>query len=544
MINTTDSRQANQNNSLENTYISTVNDTQRYTSMLINSRNASAQTREVLRKIDKLLNNNEKTSFIVNGIDETFNTHEYAKDLKRAISESAIAPAIMFENKIDIAADKIERFDPSTIPVETLAQLLKVQKKSKDLFKSAFKDILPSVIREAGNSTIAYNRLVATINWINKYYNNTGSENTQFVFYGKPNKNEMTFINILIHAGMPVIVLNPTDEFININTDEVIVIDLEDSGNLEDLDNYHTSTTATVAYKASKKIEKDLFSGSTVGLYKPGIITKATTKKLECIYEEIINFWNKDMYLRPGFKQSGNEVELPVIFGLVKGVPEDFSDNDYLRQINQFAFDDTKIYYNGDFALDSLKEGKAYIVSTTKDIDSISSMSTEDVVNTKLSFLDRKVRDRFIKAATEISKDDRFKKMMNCSERELVKALNVMIVTLSRETVNLIQGYDLVSANPNIIVICTDSSTIQSVSALYLALMHKLNFDILVFVPTCYSSIDDCIPEDYFTEYTLGKPRLTLNEAAARYKVTLRANRDEALKASKPKKGLFGWFKK
>ena len=508
-------------------------------SLIISNGESNAETRKAIKALDKLISDGVGTSLIVNGIDSSFNTHEYAERIRRANKESVR----FVENSMPIHSNH-KRFRVIGTPICLILDQVGIKKAVRDAIVNPLSNIITQITIDTNNcESIVYNRVTLLLEWINEFYPDKKSLKDTIVMYGKPNKNEILFFKLLANAGLNFIILNPTA--IKIEIDNIKSITLREYDEIKDLNKLQYSTVETAAYKAEKAIDKELFEGDNLGLYKPGKINKCIPRKFACAYDEIQVWWNKDMYIRPGFKQVANTVELPIIFALIKGVPDDLKNGDFIKTINRFTYADTLIYTNGEFTNDRItdyfKIPNEQLLEEIKDIKNNSSI--EDIVNKKYKIYDQQLRNRLIDASNAILNDKELITKMNEDQKQIRLGLEILLVSLESNIIDMIQGFDFVGKNPNIVVVSYDDRIVDQTSSLWLALMHNLGFDILVFVPNGYSSIDEYIPDKYYTQYNLGKPRRDFTKSDINT-IKLFNNEQEAIKASKLKKRFFNFFKK
>lgn len=173
--------------------------------------------------------------------------------------------------------------------------------------------------------------IVDIIKWIWNHVNkwveqNDFIEETPKVFwYGDASESEMYFLYYLMLVGCDVLIFHPegTDIFSKIDAEQKVstVLSYPSTTTLIPFPKTRPIRKATIAYKASKEIEKVLHSDESL-LYKPwqlrSYIPYAIT--LKTTYDELFLIIKEKALIRPNFEVVNQTVQIPNLFAKVLGV--------------------------------------------------------------------------------------------------------------------------------------------------------------------------------------------------------------------------------
>ena len=437
--------------------------------------------------------------------------------------------------------------------INTMSNFIKI--KDKDLekkLKDAFIEVMTK-LKDNTNGNILYNKATSVVCWINRYIKEIQSE---IVFYGKPKGNEIIFFDIIMCANITTCVIISSDKseaYKGYTTGQSLELE-KDRENIP-LSMISTSTVQTAAYNASKRLDDTLYSGDAIGLYREGQIKTCSIKHLACTYEEIPLWWNQSMYIRPGFEQNKNSVVIPTIFAVIKGVKDAHENSrQYLAEIQRFACGKTKTYIGNGFGLYLTQCESGPLVHNNADIRNTKFSEQTPLIikgklqvtgvkalkNYKYGFLDTYKQELILSKIQEIVDyivDTKMSVNIGLKESELLDLVLTMCLNLDTDVIRLIQWFNYTEYNPNIIVLSQDENIFHYMDSLYLMFLSKLGFDILVFVPTQYNTIETIVPSTEYEEYIIGRPAYELD--IQNIKVT---DDEKFVQKSVEKKGFFSRF--
>ena len=392
-------------------------------------------------------------------------------------------------------------------------------KEIESLVKSELEVELKKYKASGDTSSIIYNKGTLLICWLNRYLK---YRDTTIVYYGNIKDNESVLLNILSKvSSVNIIVISGNKQGNCYKFAEGLGINivLEDSCENKPINLVSSDTSTTLAYNASKIADRTLYGENTIGLYKEGQIVDCTTKHLACTFDETVLWWNKEMFVRPGYKQGKNSVEIPVQLAVIRGV--NGTEQEYLKTIQRYCCGKTTIYkgnafyskYNAskrdgmqihnctDINGTMFSEQKPYIVGGKLQTKLIKSAR-----NFKYSFLDNNKQDFILSKIQEIIDDRMLNKPHEYKNDNLFynTLLNITL-NLDLEMIRTIQWFNYTDYNPNIVVISTDENTLTFEDTVYLRFLNKLGFDILIFVPTQYSSLEKFLNDTEYEVYDIGR---------------------------------------
>lgn len=351
---------------------------------------------------------------------------------------------------------------------------------------------------------ILYNKLVYIICSINTIYS-TGKPDC-IVFYGEANKNDVLMLEILSMIDDVSVVVACSDKNKTVRINGLSLLDLDISNELFPIPFVDKRDgAATMAAQAERRVQQTLFSGDTLGMYKPGQFRTCTTINFSTTYDEIKLWWNKELYLRPGFEARGNLAVIPTIFRVIKGCIGD--SNTYLSEIQKYCCGKTllckykseldmlyeagshcNIHRGTDINCTRFEDQKPFFENGKLNKDRIKSGR-----NYSYNFLDINKQDMLLDKIEDILVNDKINKKLFRSEQEFIDTVLNIGLNLHMSILQNIQWFEFYTYNPNLVLILKDQNMPDVNNMILLALLQNLGFDILIFVPTSYSSIEGLV---------------------------------------------------
>lgn len=484
---------------------------------------------------------NKLIQLIINGTENFGDTKNfYAKLYNKCVNSSDWR---LYIDKFDkptnneISAIPRLRIDRADYIITTLLQFVKVNGRyDVNSLKDAIKQEFSLGENKGLNGTILYNRLVYIICSIN---NILKQDLKGIVFYGAPDRNDAITLSILSTiSDMCIIVLN-SDKSKIFEIDGVNKLELKNSTPYFDIPTVDSRDNAsTMAAKAQNIVDKTLFSGDTLGMYKPGQFRTAITKRFSTTYDEIELWWNKDLYLRPSFEARGDTAIIPTMFKVIRGVncdSREYVDNInkliagqqtcifkskedislmFLMQepavtmlhntdVNGTMFSEQKPFYeSGRLVTNRIKSDKNYQYSFLSDNKQDTILANiENIINTEY-FTQDTLNDYFEGTLhTKYSKENYIDFVLNT-------LLNIGHIGILR----YIQWFEYYTYNPNIIVILSDENKIDLRDSLILLFLSLMGFDVLIYVPTTYTSVEKYYTEKFqYDNHFIGEAQYDMN---------------------------------
>lgn len=259
------------------------------------------------------------------------------------------------------------------------------------------------------------------------------------------------------------------------------------------------SQMRTVAAHAEEDLSSILYSDT--GIYRNRQFETAQTITLQTTFEEIFILWDKDLKYRPNFSTANHIANIPVIFAKVSGVEEgktipywqkikmlkDTSDTLLIKQmpfiqsgeVNRFQSLAVKGIKNEKIKKDVVKADRQYPFGLLRE------EMEEHVFNKLQEMLDQRVIKGTFQNGTEYT-------------------ILATILNMKKELMRLIQGFDFTKKNPKIVVINTRDQSPSLEDAILLTFLNKLGFDIILFIPTGYQTIERYLNDNFPVEHQIG----------------------------------------
>lgn len=461
---------------------------------------------------------------------------------------------LVFKNEIEKPLiEEIQRIrKPANINdlnylIKELSLFIEIKNENeKNIAKEVFLKEAQKIISKYTNGTILFNRLSKVIIWLNRY-NKDPLKGKTIMYFGMPSDEINIYLNTCIGMGVNIL-------FICTKTDLEIMNSLEYVNNGIDMDMFEfpkvilAQKVNTLAFDASKEVDILLYNGETIGLYRDRQFSTCDDKILNTTYEEIEILWNQEMKVRPNFEVNNNVVTVPNIFAVINGCQEDYQQ--YLKTITKFCNENTIVYYEPDFVKIDNSPSKIRIEKNVCITGLLHNQQKKLIVENKLDiesimgyraynygFLKLEMQYHIMSKIQRLIEIDciNYKKAGKTREQFTDLALTILL-NLDSESLRLIQWFDFTKQSPKIIVISSTEKTLTLEDSIMLAYYSLLGFDILVFVPTGYISLEKYIEKNMYTEHILGQPKF--NVIIKEIKNTSRPEVNSAMKK------IFGKFTK
>ncbi|MBQ6325891.1 MAG: hypothetical protein IJI26_07500 [Clostridia bacterium] len=258
-----------------------------------------------------------------------------------------------------------------------------------------------------------------------------------------------------------------------------------------------TLRLSTMAAHAEKDLDALLYADS--GLYRNRQFVRANAVTLRTTYDELFILWDQELRYRPGFSADGDGVTMPVLFAKVSGV-EGGRLPAYWQKVRQLAGGDALFVRQLPMPL----EAGAYQALALKAL--------------KNGHIDRRVlrQDRRYPFALlrEELQDHLFDKLQLMLDRRLVEGTFVngteytVLATalgMGKELLRRLQAFDFTRKNPK--VVCVDAkeggATLQD--AILLTLLNLVGFDVALFAPTGYRTVERFLADNLPVEHQIGE---------------------------------------
>lgn len=360
------------------------------------------------------------------------------------------------------------------------------------------------VMNEQSNEpmTKLLNHAVTMICWLNRYAGQFLIEEKEavFLYYGKiKNQNERTFFKLL--AKLPIDILIMDSEV----TDSMEILDplffAKKYPNTIKRGKFPTDVTGvsfgTVAYQAEQELNTVLYQDT--GLYRNQQFKAALPVPLKNTYEEIFILWDQEAKYRPNFETLEDNVVVPVIFSKVCGVPG--STDEYWSKICDLNTEDTFVIKEFPYANLGANpfNDKAYLFLQGN------RLNKNKIINHPaypFSFIREEMQDYMLNKLQELIDSNL---IVGTGRNGMEYKIVATVLNMDLSFVRMIQKYDFTKNIPKVIAIHTKESQCSQEDSILLAYLHRIGFDIAMFVPTGYTSAERYFNERPFVEYQVGE---------------------------------------
>ena len=321
----------------------------------------------------------------------------------------------------------------------------------------------------------------------------------------------------------------------------------------------------TAAASAERVINDELFNGQTLGLYKPGQFTQFECTRFTTTFDEIKIWWKKDTYLRPGFYGNGNNVVIPNMFKIVAGVHDNMdngsgtADLQYIRYISRLITDKTFLFrttlsFNNSVQA-SINNGAGHRIVNRCDTNRTSVSERKPFfengvvyrerimsgANYRYGFLSADKQEAIFTNIEKLINDGYINyKSYNVSFEVFVDAVLNTLLNLHLEIARVIQWYMYYNESPKVILVMESEQSLALQSVILLVFLSMMGFDILVFVPTCYNTIENRVTESFiYDKHIIGESMLNIKVDEIKQLPDLVEGSNENVMDEPKKKGFF-----
>lgn len=375
------------------------------------------------------------------------------------------------------------------------------------LSKKAFIELLEEEKdKESSNLNRLSNRAVYLICWINRFipllfHDWQPKKRPTFVYYGVCNNdNEVLLLRFFSRMPIDVFIIC-SDLSMNCKLIDKFLFEKKYDNSLT-MDKFPAQIDSvqfgTVAFHAEQDLNTIMYQDT--GVYRNRQFKKAIPVQLQTMYEEITILWNQESKYRPSFEILDDRVMVPVILSKVSGVPN--SDKElYWNNISKLIIEDTFVIKKLPFltGIDNnpIKQHAASFIKNGKlQIQKIKSHSSyqygfiredmQDYIFDKLQeLIDKKIINGTFSQGTEFT--------------IISTALN-----LNKEILRMIQKYDFAKKIPKLIIISTGEEMCSIEDSIMVAFLSMIGFDIVIFTPTGYQSVERNYSKSIIIEHQVG----------------------------------------
>lgn len=254
----------------------------------------------------------------------------------------------------------------------------------------------------------------------------------------------------------------------------------------------------TAAYHAERELDSLLYEDS--GLYRDRQYTKANSITLKTMYEEIGIFWKEELKYRPNFSIDGDTVNMPVVFSKISGV-KDGDIDEYWESIFYMMTPDTVLISRAPYA--SQESDMEYACRRFLD---------RGVLRREAVLSDPAFRYRYLRPETQKYMLDKLQQLLDSRViRGIFSGSGVefrvvaTVLCMDEYIVRMIQNFDFTKCNPKLIYIQSGESQASFEDAVIAAYLNLIGFDVAIFVPTGYQSVERFYATPMMEEHQAGE---------------------------------------
>ena len=255
----------------------------------------------------------------------------------------------------------------------------------------------------------------------------------------------------------------------------------------------------TVAAHAEDDLSSILYMDT--GIYRNRQFEQAQAITLQTTYDEIFILWDQELKYRPNFSTADQVANIPVIFAKISGV-EDGKLTPYWQKIKTLKdTGDTLLIKQMPF----IQPGEA---------NKFQSLAVKGIKNGKIKRdVIKSDRQYPFGLLREEMEDHLFNKVQEMLDQRVIKGtfqngteftILATILNMKKELMRLIQGFDFTKKNPKIVVINTRDQAPSLEDTILLTFLNKLGFDIVLFIPTGYQTIERYLNDNFPVEHQIG----------------------------------------
>ncbi len=240
----------------------------------------------------------------------------------------------------------------------------------------------------------------------------------------------------------------------------------------------------------------DVLYGDT-GMYRNRQFNHANAITLQTTFDEIFILWAQELKYRPNFSVGNQAVNMPVIYAKISGVEEGKMAPYWQKAKTLISAEDTLIFRQFSVAQSGgnsfqalaakcLRDGRIRRVELKASRQYPFGLIREEMQEHMLDKLQWMLDERIIKGTFE-----------NGTEYTILAA----VLNMRKEILRQIQGFDFTRKNPKLVVVSTKEAMPSLEDTILLTFLNQVGFDIALFVPTGYQTVEpylrDCFPIEH-----------------------------------------------
>ena len=262
----------------------------------------------------------------------------------------------------------------------------------------------------------------------------------------------------------------------------------------------------TLASHAQEELTGMLFEDS--GLYRDRQFSRANAVVLQSTQDEVDIYWDQELRFRPNFAAEGGEVTLPVLWARMSGVP-DGEPLRYWQHIKSLTMaPDTLLFQQ--MPMIPASQARQHTALATKYLRD-GRIRADGLISDKqypYGPLRREVQAHMLLKVQEML-DQRL--ILGTFENGTEYTVLSTALSLPAAVSRMIQSFDFTKKNPKIVCIHTAEREGTLEDAIFLTFLSLVGFDVVLFVPTGYQTIERFLRERLPVDHQLGAYRFDLH---------------------------------
>lgn len=417
-----------------------------------------------------------------------------------------IQNGIMPPDNTEVSRIRRGKYTNKTQALEDLAKQLNAP--LKEVKDHAYNAVISILNEDDIDSEVQkyVNKLTTLLCWMNRFMTKIfTSEPVQelntIVYYGRcRNKNEELFLQILSRLPIDVLIITPDhSEITEIDSRLFFYKKYPYSFVREKFPSKAEEVKfGTTAYNAEQDLNTLMYQDT--GLYRIQQFKKAVPIVIKTTYEEIEILWSQEAVFRPNFETLTDRVLVPVIFSKISGVKGSIDDYwyyiaklieedvyviKYLPYItnsmpNPFKEKVTSYINNGKIYVDRIKSSSLYSYSFIRD------EMQKHMFDTMQKLIDSKL-------------------IIGTGTRGTEYAIVSTLLNMDKSLLRMIQKYDFTKKIPKLIIIHLNENNSSLEDSILAAYLSMIGFDVLVFTPTGYNSVERHFASNILLEHNVGE---------------------------------------
>ncbi|MBR5344975.1 MAG: hypothetical protein IK127_04045 [Clostridia bacterium] len=257
-------------------------------------------------------------------------------------------------------------------------------------------------------------------------------------------------------------------------------------------------TMRTVASRASEEIGAVLGES---GLYRSHQFGLADALVLNTTVDEVFQYWNESLNLRPNFSANGGAVTMPILWTRISGV-EERDENAYWRKVATLI------------GAPDILLVRSFPAINPMDARQQTGLAQKYLMNGRIQAegltTDRAYPYRLLQQKIQTHMLDKAQQML---DQRLIKGTGVngteytllsTVLSLPKPIPELLQSFDFTKRNPKVVCVHSGKSAPVLEDAILLTFLSLVGFDVVIFAPTGYQSIEPFLNDRLPIEHQAG----------------------------------------